>query len=149
TSNGRLILLPIYSNRVFFLDDNMKSLRSVSGMEGCTHVKGRENATFSIGNIEYQGKLILLPWASNGFIEIDIEDMTADCYDVKMSEKDEVNFYRRTRAYNSLHIESNYFTLSKQLRMLKYETTINSDMNMSYDKNESDGKRIFQYLNKI
>ncbi len=145
-SNGRLILLPVYSNTVFYFDKETKSLKSVSGMEGCAHLEGSENGAFSIGNIECQGKLWLLPWASSCFVEIDIDDMKANCYKAKISENDEMNLYRSRWSYNLSHMETNYFTLDKHLSMLTNERTLNKSINGMNDTDETIGKKIFQSL---
>lgn len=86
TSNGKVILLPRFSNSIVYLDEEKESLYRVKQEDVFCHCKGQEKFTFSIGNAELDGKLFLFPWAEEKLILIDLENMRSSSLQMKMDD---------------------------------------------------------------
>lgn len=86
-SSGRIILLPIFSDSIVYLDEKEGCLRRVNSKEEFCHISGMEKASFSIGNIEIDNKLLLFPWAEEKLIYIDLEKMEAESYPMEIGQE--------------------------------------------------------------
>ena len=149
SSNGKVILIPTYCNSVIYLDQNENCLKRVNGLENIRHVKGKENYTFSIGNAEINGKLILYPWAGEQLISIDLTDMKAETHRLTINEEDFEKLqilYWRTK---QLVYETEENTLSTLLNRLAHPLMDEfklQDSQKKYEKNA--GKEIYNLTAK-
>lgn len=148
-SNGEVVLLPSYCNSVIYLDQNENCLKRVKGLEDICHVKGKEKNTFSIGNAEINGKLILYPWAGEQLISIDLTDMKAETHRLTINEEDNEKlqfFYWRTK---KLIYETEENTLSTQLKRLTHPLMDEFELKDSQKKYEKNvGKEIYNLTAK-
>lgn len=148
-SNGKVILLPTYCNSVIYLDQNENCLKRVKGLEDICHVKGKEKYTFSIGNAEIKGRLILYPWAGEQLISIDLTDMKAETHRLTINEEEHEKlqfFYWRTK---QLIYETEENTLCTQLKRLTHPLMDESELNDSQKKYEKNsGKEIYNLTAK-
>ena len=148
-SNGKVVLLPSYCNSVIYLDQNENCLKRVKGLEDICHVKGKEKYTFSIGNAEINGRLILYPWAGEQLISIDLADMKAETHRLIINEEEHEKlqfFYWRTK---QLIYETEENTLSTQLKRLTHPLMDEFELKDSQKKYEKNvGKEIYKLTAK-
>lgn len=148
-SNGKVVLLPSYCNSVIYLDQNENCLKRVKGLEDICHVKGKEKYTFSIGNAEINGRLILYPWAGEQLISIDLADMKAETHRLIINEEEHEKlqfFYWRTK---QLIYETEENTLSTLLKRLTHPSMDEFELQVDRKKYEKNaGKEIYNLTAK-
>lgn len=118
-SNGKKVLLPTFSNTIAYYDDNNDSLIRIRTNDKLFHKVGMERASFTIGNIEHDGKLWIFPWASDGIIEIDIETMEAQRHLVGLREAEQEHIDVLRWHSRQIHHESDTESLEKLIRMMR------------------------------
>lgn len=120
-SNGRKILLPTISNTIAYYDGKENCLKRINGKNQFSHRKGFEKGTFSIGNIECNGKLWLFPWASETLVEIDVETMNAKCHFIELGVKEQKKIDYLRWNMKQVHYESKTEPLEMLLEIITQE----------------------------
>lgn len=126
TSSGKIILLPIFSNSIVYLDVETDCLKRVKSKEEFRHLSGLEKASFSIGNMEIDNNLFLYPWAEEKLICIDLEKMEAQSYSLEVGEEyyDKKQWLQWKRCI--VRYESEDDKLVRSIELIKKSDMLNS-----------------------
>lgn len=146
TDNGRVILLPIFSDSIVYLDEENGCLSRVKSKEKFCHLQGLDKATFSIGNIEVNNKLILYPWAEPKLICIDLEKMEAESYPMEIGQEyyDKMQWLQWKRY--PVRYESEDNELIEIIDLLKKDNTFD---NRSGKIEECVGRKIYSGIYRL
>ena len=148
-SNGKIVLLPSYCNSVIYLDQNEHCLKRVEGLEDICHAKGKERYTFSIGNAEIDGKLILYPWAGEQLISVDLSDMKAETHRLTINEEEYEKLQILCWRTKQLIYETEENTLCTLLKRLTHPLMDEFELQDSQKKYEKNaGKEIYNLTAK-
>lgn len=148
-SNRKIVLLPSYCNSVIYLDQNEKCLKRVKGLENICHEKGKEKNTFTIGNAEINGKLILYPWAGEQLISIDLSDMKAETHRLTINEEEYEKLQILCWRTKQLIYETEENTLCTLLKRLTHPLMDEFELQDSQKKYEKNaGKEIYNLTAK-
>ena len=143
TSNGRIILLPAFSDSIVYLDEKEGCLKRVRSKEKFAHLSGLEKTTFSIGNMEIDNELFLFPWSEEKLICIDLGTMEARSCSMKISQEflDKKQWLQWKR--HIIQYESEDNRLSTKIELIK-KNDLSEEGNKRFGGNV--GKNIYNKM---
>ena len=115
--NGTIIICPVFSDQFYYVDERLQNIREIYKENDIVNTSG---ATYTIGTLVYQRRIIVLPWGGNGLTHIRCSNgvWTVRKDSLKMKKKDYWIYKKNKVAFETEIYENDEMRLNEYLEMI-------------------------------